>query len=147
MYRQTKRPNSRHLPFDFSLLQLRDMKQHERFRRTSHNWRNTFFSSRFPLTRSFTTRVKSLKVAHSDPAIRTRFHNRNDTFKAPSSTPQTPSSWPSRPDLTGLGPSCVSDHVITVFVQDVIRTRCYVSWLLSWRPSERLRCVGDPRER
>ena len=37
-----------------------------------------------------------------------------EDFSTPSSTPQTPASWPPRPDLTPLGPTCVAGHVVSV---------------------------------
>ena len=63
---------------------------------------------------SFSNLLKSLKVGWSDHVIRPRFHNGIDAFSTPSSTPETPSSWPPRPALTGLGPTCVADHVVPV---------------------------------
>ena len=90
--------------------------------RNTNSWRLFLFS----LTRSVSTSVKSLKVAHSDTAVRIRFHNGSDVFSTPSSTPQTPSSWPPRPGLTGLGPSCVADHVVPVSVPNVFKNRGHV---------------------
>ena len=121
IHRQTKQYNFRLFTFDISLLQLRCMKWQWRFKRASRVRRKTFLYLRFSLTRSVSTPVKSLKVAHSDTAVRIRFHNRGDVFSTPSSTPETPSSWPLRPGLTGLGPSCVADHVVSVSVPNVFR--------------------------
>ena len=70
----------------------------------------------FSPTKSLTTPVKSLKEAHSDVTIRSHFNNRSDAFSTPSSTPETPSSWPPRPVLTGLSPTCVANHSCLVLI-------------------------------
>ena len=67
----------------------------------------------FSPTWSFSTPTKSLKTAQSDNAIRPRFHIGSDAFSTPSSTTITPSSWPPRPDSTGLRPTCVAGHVVS----------------------------------
>ena len=64
----------------------------------------------FSPTISLSTPRKSLKVGQSDPAVRPRFQNGIDAFSTPSSTPETPASWPPRPALTCLGPTCLADH-------------------------------------
>ena len=73
----------------------------------------SFFWVHFSPTWSYIWSTKSLKVAQSDHAIRPHFHIGSDAFLTPSSTPKTPSSWPPRPDSTGLGPTCVADHVVS----------------------------------
>ena len=75
----------------------------------------SFVRFRSSPTGSFSTRVKPRKVAPSDKPIRPRFHNGSDVFLTPSSTLKTPSSWPPRPDSTGLRPTCVADHVASIF--------------------------------
>ena len=75
----------------------------------------SFVRFRLKPTRSFSTRVKPLMVTPSDKPIRPRFHNGSDAFLTPSSTPKTPSSWPPRPDSTGLRPTCVAGHVVSIF--------------------------------
>ena len=58
---------------------------------------------------------RQLKGVNSDPTNRPRFHKSGDVFLTPSSTPETPASWPPRPDPTGLGPTCVAGHVVLFF--------------------------------
>ena len=77
---------------------------------------------RFILIPSFATRVLSLKVTHSDKPIRPHFHNRTDAFSTPSSTPQTPASWPPRHDSTRVGQICVTGHVVSFFTPTFDRT-------------------------
>ena len=71
----------------------------------------------FCFTQSFSpqTTTKSLKVGYSDDAIRPCCDIGIDAFSTPSSTPQAPSSWPPRPALTGLSPTCVAAHVVPIF--------------------------------
>ena len=71
----------------------------------------------FSTTWSYAWSTKSLKVAQSDNPIRPRFQNGGDAFSTPSSTPKTPSSWPPRPDSTGLGQTCVADNVMSFHAQ------------------------------
>ena len=71
----------------------------------------------FSPTWSYIWSTKSLKVAQSDHAVRPRFHNGSVMFSTPSPTPKTPSSWPPRPDSTGLGPTSVADHVVSFHAQ------------------------------
>ena len=81
----------------------------------------------FSLATSFATPLKALKVAHSDIVGRARFHNGSEVFSTPSSTLLTPSSWPPRPDSSGLNPTCVADHVVTVSTlnaSDDLQTPC-----------------------
>ena len=75
----------------------------------------SFVQFRFSPTGSFSTRVKPLKVTPSNKAIHPHFHIGSDVFSTPSSTPKTPSSWPPRPDSTGLRPTCVAGHVVSIF--------------------------------
>ena len=70
----------------------------------------SFLPFRFSLDNSLSAPVKSLKVARSDHAHRPSFHNGIDAFSTPSSTPETPASWPPRPALTCLSPTCLDGH-------------------------------------
>ena len=67
------------------------------------------------LSFSFSILTKSLKVEPSDHVIRPRFDSGIDVSSTPSSTSETPSSWPPRPALTGLRPTCVAAHVVPFF--------------------------------
>ena len=68
----------------------------------------------------FTTRIvlfatKPLNVGQSDITNRPRFDIGNDVIETPSSTTEAPASWPPRPASTVLRPTCVADHVVSVF--------------------------------
>ena len=56
---------------------------------------------------------KPLEVRNSNHADRLRFHCWSDVSSTPSSAPEAPSSWPLRPALTGLSPTCVAGHVVS----------------------------------
>ena len=75
----------------------------------------SFVRFRFSPTGSFSTPINRLKVIPSDQPVRPRFRNGSDVFLTPSSTPKTPASWPPRPDSTGLRPTCVAGHVVSIF--------------------------------
>ena len=66
-------------------------------------------------TWSFSTRIKPLKVTHSDKAVRSLFENWSDVFLTPSSTLETPSSWPLRHALTVPRPTCGAGNVVSFF--------------------------------
>ena len=71
----------------------------------------------FDFSSTYIWSTKTPKRAQSDHATRPCFHIGSDAFLTPSSTPKTPSSWPPRPDSTGLGPTCVADHVVSFHAQ------------------------------
>ena len=73
----------------------------------------SFISSTFLPVILILNPSKSLKAEQSEHAVRLRFHNGTDAFSTPSSTPQTPSSWPPRPALTGLSMTCVAGRVVS----------------------------------
>ena len=75
----------------------------------------SFVRFRFSPTGSFSTPINRLKVIPSDQPVRPRFRNGSDVFLTPSSTLKTPSSWPPRPDSTGLRPTCAAGHVVSIF--------------------------------
>ena len=77
-------------------------------------WRFCYFI--FSPTNWLSTSLKSQKVGQSDTAVRPRFQNGGDVFLTLSSTPETPASWPPRPELTGLSLTLVAGHSCPILI-------------------------------
>ena len=71
----------------------------------------------------------TLKAAQSGHANRPSFDVEMDVFSTRSSIPETPASWPPRPALTVLSPTCVAGRVVphfsSFFVLFLIHHGCF----------------------
>ena len=73
------------------------------------------FSFVFSFSQEFSSLIqKLLEGGQSDITTRLHFDNRMDTVSTLSPSQKTPSSWPPRPDSTGLRQTCVAGRVVSL---------------------------------